>query len=179
MHPKHETAAQSFLSKLLEPDLLHFSTRRRVHMDCWRDGHLQLTARLFSGSASLAARRFVATVHRPWKTFSSSPQSRDIPRFISLSYWLNPRRARSACGQVVLLQQRCCTEKFAWEASAISQDGAKGDFHWDCFGFCLGPDSDFKKKDIIAQKCWEGGEELHFSLPTQCVTLTPCRCALL
>lgn len=41
---------------------------------------------------------------------------------------------------------------------------------------CLNPDSDFKKKD---QEKLGRGEELHFSLSTQCVTLTPCHCALI
>lgn len=39
---------------------------------------------------------------------------------------------------------------------------------------CLIPDSDFRGERTKSLKTsWEGGEGLHFSLPTQCVTLTP------
>ena len=80
---------------------------------------------------------------------------------------------------VLLQQQRCCAEELTWEASAVLQEGTKGELHWDCFGFASVQTQFSKKKTKSLKKSWEGGEELHFSLSTQCVTLTPCHCALI
>lgn len=163
--------------KLLKSVLLHFSVQRRVHTDYWRNCHLQLTGHLLWSCVSLVTDRFAATVSRSQKTFSSSPESRDILGFIAPCYWLNPWWEHLAWRQVVLPQQRqCCAEEHTWEALAILQEGTKEEHHWDCFGFVSIQTQISKKR---TKKSWEGGEELHFSLSTQCVTLTPCHCALI
>lgn len=73
----------------------------------------------------------------------------------------------------------CCSrEELTWEALAGSWEGTTRELHWDCSGLASVKAQISKTRPNLS-KNWEGGEELHFSLPTQCVTLTPCCYALI
>lgn len=163
MKSHHETAASSLFSELqlLEPGLLHFSWQCRVHAGCWRD-FLQLKAHLLWCCVSLVTQRFVAATSRSQKTFSSSPESGDILRFIA------------SCSGFI-------QGGSAWRESAASAFFGKGPKEIST-GTALGlPQSTLrfqKKRTKPLKKSQEGGEDLHFSVSTQCVTLTLCRSAL-